>query len=192
MLLITLTAGVLAAGPQNLPPLRSGDIVLQATQSGVADTIQRATSSQYSHAGIVDIAADGAYVIEAIEPVSRTPFEVWRSRGKGGHLTVMRPHLKAAALAATVEAARHDLGKPYDTHYTWDDDKLYCSELVVKAFERGAHVELGKRVRLDSLNFTPDERAMAAMMGVPMSQEVVTPASLAEDPHLECIFNDMQ
>src|SRR4051794_25660454 len=92
MLLISLTASVLAAASGGLPPLHSGDIVLQASQSGMSETIQRATASPYSHVGIVEVTPKGAFVIEAIDPVSRTPFERWRARGQGGHLTIMRPH----------------------------------------------------------------------------------------------------
>jgi hypothetical protein len=193
MLLITLTAGVLAASPGTLPELRSGDIVLQANRSGISDTIQRATSSQYSHVGIVEVTTQGAFVIEAIDPVSRTPFDRWRSRGNGGHLTVMRPHVDEPQITATLAWARGELGKPYDTHYSWDDDnKVYCSELVVKAFEHGAHIELGRRVRLDALKLSQDERTLAALAGVPLSREVVPPGSLASDPQLELVFTDMQ
>jgi uncharacterized protein YycO len=187
MLLITLTAGLLGA---TAPEVRTGDIVLQASSSGISSTIQRATSSIYSHVGLVEVTPAGKFVIEAIEPVSRTPFESWLKRG-GGHFTLLRPRLAAAQLAATVAQAATQLGKPYDSRYTWDDDKLYCSELVVKAFERGAHLELGRKVRLDTLKLTGDEKAMATLMGVPLSQEVVPPGTLAEDPHLERIYSDM-
>ena len=32
---------------------------------------------------------------------------------------------------------------------------------------------------------------MATLMGVPLSQEVVPPGTLAEDPHLERVYSDM-
>jgi hypothetical protein len=191
MLLITLTAGLLGTVPGALPPLHSGDIVLQASQSGMSETIQRATASPYSHVGIVEVTSKGVFVIEAIEPVSRTPFERWRARGNGGHLTVMRPHLSSEDITAALVSAKHELGKPYDTRYTWGDDRFYCSELVVKAFERGAHLTLGRKVSLDKLRLTPEERAVAELLGVSLSQEVVPPGSLADDPRLERVFSDM-
>jgi hypothetical protein len=157
----------------------------------MSETIQRATASPYSHVGIVEVTPQGAFVIEAIDPVSRTPFDRWRARGNGGHLAVMRPHLDAGAIKATLASAAHMLGKPYDTRYSWGDDKLYCSELVVKAFERGAHLSLGKKVRLDQLKLSEQERAIAELLGVPLNQQVVPPGTLAEDPHLECVFNDI-
>src|SRR5262249_38863899 len=180
-------AGNIAAGPV----LHNGDIVLQASKSGMSDSIQRATRSPYTHVGVVEVSPKGVYVIEAISPVSRTPFEKWRAKGRDGHLTVMRAHLPPHALDAVVSAARTQLGKPYDTRYAWDDERVYCSELVVKAFERGAHLELGKRVRLDALKLSDAERALAATMGVQLSQEVVPPGSFADEPHLQRVYSDM-
>lgn len=191
MLLLSLTASVIAASSGELPALRSGDIVLQASQSGMSETIQRATASPYSHVGIVEVTPKGTFVIEAIDPVSRTPFDRWRARGNGGHLAIMRPRVDDQGIAAALSSARHELGKPYDSRYSWDDDRLYCSELVVKAFERGAHVSLGKKVRLDQLKLSDQERGIATLLGVPMSQTVVPPGTIAEDPHLECVFNDI-
>jgi hypothetical protein len=184
-------AFVLAVGLCAAPDLHSGDIVLQASRSDMAETIRRATHSPYSHVGLIDVAADGVYVIEAISPVSRTPFEKWKARGQGGHFTVMRPRLPAGQLTAAVNAARHELGKPYDTRYAWDDDYIYCSELVVKAFERAAHVTYGKKVRLDTLALGTFEKAIATRMGVPLSQEVVPPGTLATDSQLDVVFSDV-
>jgi hypothetical protein len=192
MILISLVAWVNAAAPPPLPLLHTGDIVLQASQSGMADSIRKATRSAYSHVGLVEVARDGSlWVIEAISPVSRTPFVRWRKRGAGGHLTVMRPHLSAEQLAAAVASAKEQIGKPYDVRYSWDDEHVYCSELVVKAFERAANVTYGERVRLDSLELGAVERALALRLGVPLSQEVVPPGSLAADPKLELVFSDV-
>ncbi|MBL8953604.1 MAG: peptidase [Myxococcaceae bacterium] len=191
MFLIALVAWVNAASPAAVPPLKSGDIVLQASQSGMAESIRKATRSPYSHVGVIEVGKDGVFVVEAISPVSRTPFEKWRRRGRGGHLTVMRPRVSPEQAAAAVAAARAELGKPYDVRYGWGDDHIYCSELVVKAFERGAGVTYGERVRLDTLELGSFERSLAAKLGVPLSQEVVPPGSLASDPKLEVVFSDV-
>ena len=192
MILISLIAWVNAASPAAVPPLHTGDIVLQASQSGMAESIRRATRSPYSHVGLVEVARDGVWVIEAVSPVSRTPFAKWKRRGLGGHLTVMRPRLEPDQLGAAVAAAKRDLGKPYDVRYAWDDENVYCSELVVKAFERTAHVTYGSRVRLDALQLGDFEKALAVKLGVPLSQEVVPPGSLASDPKLEVVFSDVE
>ena len=191
MIGIALVVWVNAATPVAVPPLKTGDIVLQASQSGMAESIRRATRSPYSHVGLVEVAKDGVWVVEAISPVSRTPFAKWRRRGVGGHLTVMRPRLEPQLLKAAVVEAKRELGKPYDVRYAWDDERIYCSELVVKAFERAAQVSYGERVRLDALELGTFEKTVAMKLGVPLSQEVVPPGSLAADPRLEVVFSDV-
>lgn len=191
MILFSLVVWLNAAAPAAVPPLRNGDIVLQASQSGMAESIRKATKSPYSHVGLVEVAKDGVYVVEAVSPVSRTAFAKWRKRGKGGHLTVMRPRLEALQLQAAVDAAKRELGKPYDVRYGWDDERIYCSELVVKAFERGAQVSYGQHVRLDQLALGAFEKALAVKLGVPLSREVVPPGSLASDPKLDVVFSDV-
>ncbi len=157
----------------------------------MAESIRRATRSPYSHVGVVEVGDDGVWVVEAISPVSRTPFAKWKHRGRGGHLTIMRPRVTPEKAAAAVAAARAELGKPYDVRYGWDDERIYCSELVVKAFERGAGVTYGQRVRLDALELGAFEKALAVKLGVPLSQEVVPPGSLASDPKLDVVFSDV-
>ena len=56
-----------------------------------------------------------------------------------------------------VAKAKRELGKPYDARYRWDDEALYCSELVVKAFERGAGVTVGKQEVVKTLRLTEAE-----------------------------------
>jgi len=173
------------------PALRSGDVVLQTSKSSRSLLIRRASHSPYSHTGVVEVAADGVWVIEAIQPVSRTPWKTWRARGAGGKVTVLRAKgLGADALAKVVAAAKRELGKPYDARYRWDDERLYCSELVAKAFQRGAGLEVGKKERLDALALSAAELALAKTAGIEPDQTLVTPGSLAEDPAFEQVSSD--
>jgi cell wall-associated NlpC family hydrolase len=99
----------------------------------------------------------------------------------------LRPRgLDPGARARAVAEARRHLGKPYDAAFGWSDDRLYCSELVRKAYARGAGVELGRMERLGDLAVGGLERELAARFSrVPRDLELVTPASLAADPRLE-------
>ncbi|MEW6433434.1 MAG: YiiX/YebB-like N1pC/P60 family cysteine hydrolase [Myxococcota bacterium] len=188
--LVCLSALVAAAGrPQPAEvTLQTGDVVLQTSRSSRSALIRRASASPYSHVGVVERTKDGVFVIEAIQPVSRTPLAKWVKRGEGGAVTVLRPKgLDAAARAKVVEAAKRELGKPYDARYRWDDEALYCSELVVKAFERGAGVTVGKQEVVKSLHLTPAELALGPKLGIDPEQTLVTPASLVGDPALETV-----
>ena len=175
-----------ASGPQDREvTLQNGDVVLMASRSSRAPIIERASRSPYSHVGLVEVTQQGVFVIEAIQPVSRTPFEKFKARAEDGKVTVLRANdLDAKTLAKVVGAAKKELGKPYDARYRWDDESLYCSELVVKAFERGAGISVGKKERVRDLALTKAELAIAKKLGIDPEQELVTPGSLANDDHL--------
>jgi len=187
--LLSLAIGVSHA-PQE-PALESGDIVLQISTSAQSGAIRQAQGSDWTHVGIVEQAADGTFVVEAEARVVRTPWARFRARGAGQSLLVLRARdLDGAARARVVAAARRELGKPYDLQFGWGDDALYCSELVVKAFERGAGLHLGRMVPLRELDLRELGPALQARFGdaPPLDQPVVTPASLVEDPALEQVF----
>lgn len=168
--------------------LQNGDVVLQASTSERSALIRKASRSPYSHVGVVERAQDGVFVVEAVQPVSRTPLAAWVKRGQGGWVTVLRPRaLDAAARKRVVAAAKKELGKPYDARYRWDDERLYCSELVVKAFARGAGLSVGKQEVVETLELSDEELALAAKLGVSRSQKLVTPGSLAEDESFEVL-----
>jgi hypothetical protein len=166
--------------------LATGDLVFQTSRSAQSLPIQRATGSPWSHVGIVEVDAQGPWVIEAIGRVSRTPWRAWRARGEGGRVLVLRPAVvpEAARARAVAEARRH-LGKPYDARFGWGDDRMYCSELVHKAYARGAGVALGRTERIEQLRLDGLEPAVRDRFGeVPRGLVLVTPASLAADPRL--------
>lgn len=172
------------------PALERGDLVLETSTSAQSAAIQWATASRWSHVGIVDVSPRGEVsVIEALGKVSRTPWARWERRARrGGGVLVLRPRgLTAAQRAAAAVAARRFLGRPYDARFGWGDERIYCSELVVKAYERAAGVSLGRRERLGDLRLAGIEGAAEARWGGPLPRDLllVTPASIAEDPRLE-------
>lgn len=169
-------------------PLRTGDVVLQTSRSSQSKAIQEATHSPYSHVGVVEVAPDGVFVVEAISPVSRTRWDTWRRRGVGGRYLLLRPRdVDAAALERVVSAAKAYLGRPYDLEFRWGDDALYCSELVYRAFEQGAGAPVGSLQPLSSLSLSGLGPALAARYAgkVPLDLRLVTPASIAADPGLD-------
>lgn len=139
---------------------------------------------------MVDVAEDGVFVIEAVEPVSRTPWKKWRARGIGGKVTVLRhPDVDDERARRIIATAKRHLGQPYDWYFGWDDDAIYCSELVHKAFARGAGLQVGKLEPLSSLRLDRVKSAATERYGlIPMDLEVVTPASIARDPALQLVL----
>lgn len=180
------------AAPVARPEVEAGDLVFETSMSPQSAAIQWATRSRWSHVGIVEVARDGTFVIEALGKVSRTPWQAWRRRARrGGDLLVLRPSaLPREQRARAVARARELLGRPYDAQFGWGDDRIYCSELVVKAYERGAGISLGRRERLGDLRLGGIEAAAERRWGgkLPRDLVLVTPASLAEDPRLARVY----
>jgi cell wall-associated NlpC family hydrolase len=191
--LAVLAAAVSCGTPAAAEPaLQSGDLVFETSTSAQSAAIQWATASRWSHVGIVEVSPRGEVtVIEALGKVSRTPWPRWRARARrGGAVLVLRPRgLTAAQRAAAAVSARRFLGRPYDARFGWGDDRIYCSELVVKAYERAAGLSLGRRERLGDLHLAGIEGAAARRWGGPLPRDLllVTPASLAEDGRLEVV-----
>ena len=109
-----LAASLLALSPFSgsaFPPFRTGDVVLQTSKSPMSLPIREATHSPWSHTGLIEVTEDGVFVLEAIQPVSRTPYEVWRKRGVGGAVKVLRlKDLDPKAAAKSVAWAKSKLG----------------------------------------------------------------------------------
>lgn len=127
---------------------RNGDIVFQTSRSAQSAAIQRATHSRYSHMGIVVVKDGRAFVFEAVEVVKTTPLDRWIGRGEGSHFVAKRlAHadriLTEDALARMLAVGETFKGEPYDPWFEWSDDRIYCSELVWKIYDRGLHVQLG-------------------------------------------------
>lgn len=195
--LVCLAVLVFVSGkPQASPALsevrvKTGDVVLQTSTSSRSALIRRVSDSPYSHVGLVEVAKDGVFVIEAVQPVSRTPWKTWRARGAGGRVTVLRAkELDVQTLGDVVAAAKAQLGKPYDARYRWDDERLYCSELVTKAFERGAGVSVGAQQQVKDLHLSKADLALGPKLGIELEQTLVTPASLATDPRFATVHSD--
>jgi cell wall-associated NlpC family hydrolase len=76
-------------------------------------------------------------VYEASAPLRATSIESFQSRSLRGTFMARRPKvaLDAAALAAARRYAENQLGRPYDFRFLWNDETLYCSEFVWKAYE---------------------------------------------------------
>ena len=123
--------------PHAASPLRDGDIIFHTSRSAQSQAIQRATHSPYSHVGWSFHRDGKPFVFEAIATVRYTPLAQWTARGRSGDYVVKR--LKAPLTADQADklrkAAETYAGKPYDLYFEWSDARIYCSELVWKAYQ---------------------------------------------------------
>jgi hypothetical protein len=194
-----LAAGLLASwgSEKPAPPaayeLQEGDIFFQSfPHSPLTDAIEGVTESPRSHCGILRKHPEGWVILEAVEPVRETPLADWVRRGRGGKFEVFRltaPHRDR--IPAMVEAARAYLGRPYDIRYRLDDEKIYCSELVYKAFRDAGGGELGRLQALGELNWKPHEAFIRELEGggLPLERKMITPRAVSEAPQLEKVYS---
>ena len=192
MLICSLACG----GSSSYSP-QSGDIVFHTSMSAQSEAIQRATDSRYSHVGVVWNRSGEAMVFEAVEPVRLTPLSEWVERGEGGHFVAKRleraeDHLTEKALARMFDVGRTMQGRHYDLLFEWSDDRIYCSELVWKLYDRGLGIELAplERVRDFDLGDAIVRAKVNERFGADFNPDepVISPSALFHSPWLETVF----
>jgi hypothetical protein len=164
--------------------LRSGDVIFHESKSSQAAAIRAATGSRYTHMGLIEVDDDGVWVIEAVQPVRRTTLATWVARGVDQHAVVKRykDPVSEEELDKVLAAAHAFMGRPYDLPFLWSDDQVYCSELVWKAWKRGADVELGMLRRHGDYDLTlPEVKERLKTRypdGIPSDEPVIAPSDI--------------
>jgi len=193
LLIVIVSGSVLAAEPLETV-LREGDIIFQETRSEQATVIALATGSRFSHTGII-LRRNGRLVVyEAIGPVRVTSISHFVRQGIGGRYVVRR--LKsgspdAGTIARLKRYCDQQLGKPYDLGFMWSDEKMYCSELVWKAYRSGMGLAVGEPQKLGSLKLS-DPRVQTLMRKrygneIPYDEPMISPGRLFDSPLLETV-----
>jgi hypothetical protein len=193
---------------ENLPDLRTGDLVFQSSSSGQSAAVLAATGHPYTHMGILRITPAGPVVIEAWSTVRETPLDAWRKQGDGQRITILRDErLTREQATAMTEAARGYLGRPYDIFFLFGNDAIYCSELPWLAYQ-SINLPLGRVQHFAELNIADAavrgliaerwqrdpvcaERAGSAdaCLSLLLDREMITPAAVAADPHMQLVYS---
>ncbi len=184
--MLVLLFGISAFSQQ----LVDGDLVFHRSQSSQATAIAAATGSEYTHVGVVFHERGSPMVFEAVEPVKMTPYAEWVRRGKDGHVVVKRLQsgLSDEVLAEMATIREKWLGLHYDVMFQWSDDKLYCSELAWKLYDRAAGIQLGELKPLGEFELA-DPAVQALLLkrtggAIPKDQRLISPAEMMADPRL--------
>lgn len=195
-ILILLCALLFSCTPRAAAVLQDGDIIFHTSRSAQSMAIQRATGSRYSHMGMILLREGKPVVFEAVQPVKYTPLQQWIERGKDRHYVVKRLKnasqvLNPDALKRLKTAAQAFIGRPYDLAFEWSDQKLYCSEIVWKLFDRQLGIQLGElqKVRDFDLSDPGVKAKMKERYGsrVPLDMEAISPRAIFESAHLKTL-----
>jgi hypothetical protein len=194
VLRVLMTAAVLLILSQSLGCVAesvyepvNGDIIFHTSKSSQSVAIQLATKSEFSHMGIVYVRDGRPVVFEAVEPVKATPLDEWVARGEDGHYVVKRLSNAAVALTPDALARMQRIGegfaeKHYDLYFEWSDERIYCSELVWKIYERGLGVEIGELQVLGDFDLTSPavRQKLKERWGdnPPLDEKVISPAAI--------------
>ena len=197
LLVLPILAGICVAYDQKETSevvLLPGDLVFQDTRSPQSRIIRSITDSPYSHVGVIFRREGRLHVFEAYGPVKSTPLTDWVRRDEGRfairRLKRREELLDAEALAALEKLGQAWLGKPYDPQFRWDDEKLYCSELVWKLFREGLEIELAELERWE--DYPLRNERVQALVRERWGEEnprgkLISPAALFVSPILESL-----
>ena len=172
---------------------REGDMVFQSVpRNDLVIAIEGVTQSKYSHCGIVVKEGVDWFVLEAIGPVTVTKLSDWIRRGRGAEYWVYRlTEQYTAKIPQLIAKAKTFAGKPYDVRYRMDDERIYCSELLYKAFKDATSEELGKPERLGDLNWKPFAKTIRKYEQgePPLDRRIITPVGITRSAQLKLVFD---
>lgn len=140
-------------------------------------------------------------MLEAIGPVRVIALEEWIKQGEGGRYSLKRlapKHgtLDAAAREGMRRVGERFMGKPYDTLFLWDDERIYCSELIWKVYAEGAGIELcpAQPLREFALEHPVVRKTMQERYGAdpPWNEPMVAPSSLYDCPKLVTVAESVR
>lgn len=131
-------------------------------------------------------------VFEAVGPVRFTPLEQWIQHGVGKTYCVKRlkdqKAFTAAAKLKMEKLANEYAGKDYDYAFNWDDNEMYCSELVYKLYLRGASIAVGTTHKFKDYDFSnPVVKAEAQKhygKNLPMEETMISPEDIFKSDKL--------
>ena len=176
--------------------IKNGDLIFQTSLSGQSKAIQVATHSKYSHCGLIYKDGNNFFVFEAVQPVKRTPLEKWIARGENGKFVIKRLKnaeqiLTPATIQKMKQVGGEFTGKNYDLTFEWSDDKIYCSELIWKVYQRATGLEVGKLQKLSDFDLTNEvvKKKMIERYGdkIPMNEIVISPSSIFDSELLTTV-----
>jgi len=192
IVLAVLTATQVLAQPDLSKRLRDGDLLFQHIGGEQGMALQLATKSKWTHVGIAFKQQGRWQVLEAVGPVKFTALAEWIDQGSEEYVVMRLADadrlLDEKAIQRLLDTAKPLMGIGYDWKFRWDDELMYCSELVWKLYERALGIRLceSKPMREYHLNDSLVLRVMHERYGSapPLDEPMVAPSTLFDCPLL--------
>jgi hypothetical protein len=177
--------------------LKEGDIIFRSSSAfEEARAIQLVSKSPLTHCGVLIKEGKDWYVYEAVQPVQKTLLKDFHKTDDGETYVVRR--LKDADKILTDKNLekmksylKDNVGKDYDHKFGWGDDRLYCSELVWKAFYHASRVKVGNIQMVGDFDLSDPlvKKHVDARYGknVPVTEPTITPGGVYESRLLKTI-----
>ncbi len=186
VLILTVSVLLLSFCPASAE-LKPGDLVFKTSTSKLSMAIQLASHSRYSHMGIV-LFKEGQPVVFHAGPTMRyDPYEAWIASGVDGHYVVKRlkthpDGLSKSELEKIMGNVRGFEGDPYDHFFEWSDERIYCSELVWKLYDRALKIQIGEQKQLKDFDLSHAEvkAKLSEYYGenIPFEEPIISPAAM--------------
>lgn len=185
---------------KELPPeanLRDGDIIFVSSSAfEEARAIQTVSKSPMTHCGVLFKEGKDWFVYEAVQPVKKTPLKEFHKPDSGETYAVRR--LKDADtvlnndnLEKLHKAVKDQVGKDYDHLFGWGNDKMYCSELVWKAYYESTRQKVGQVKMVGDFDLSDPlvKKHVEARYGknVPVTEPTITPGGIYESRLLKTV-----
>ena len=196
VLLINTIPCIIHAGTDT-SVIKEGDIIFQESVSEQARAIQLATHSRYSHAGIIFKYDNQFRVLEAVQPVKITDLDAFINRGVGSHYVIKRladyeSIIDTSGINRMKKIGNSYLGKNYDIYFEWNDNRIYCTELIWKIYKKALNIEVGKLQKLKNFDLTHPrvKSIMKKRYGgkIPYDELVISPESMFKADNLTTII----
>ena len=180
--------------------MKDGDIVFQNISSEQNKTLQSITHSKFNNCGVVlSDSVGNLFVYEALDSVTQTPLTNWVKKGEDKHFVILR--LKTAGnilskgiLSKMKKIAAMQIGKSYDEQFSWDDSKMYSSELVYKIYFYTTGLQLAETKTLKTFDLSNDtlkNKLQELYHGkIPLTELCISPQQIMESSMLEKILED--
>lgn len=179
--------------------LRDGDIIFIKSKSSQSAALREATNSQWTHMGVMVGERGRWFVNEASSTVKLTPVKDFISSSAQNHFIVRRvrpevSEMNASDVRKLKVALSSFFGKSYDRYFEWSNSKIYCSELVFKAYYESLNIQIGSIQKLKELTLNGpavkkliQDRIVNEGRELNIDEPIVTPVSMLNSGHLKTI-----